>query len=154
MLDKFKSQPKLEMTLYPSTTQSAPPEGESTNPPEMRLSALLRDYGFPAFDRQHEIPLEGSIGKTIPDFYYEDESRDIEIAIYLDGLSKMIHGNEERMNIDHFIRTVLRSEGIHVEEIAATALNDPAMLRLHMKSLANAFKDDVIKTNVERSTFL
>ena len=151
MLEKYKYKPRLDITLDPSTTQSPPPEGESTNTAEMRLSALLRDHGFPAFDRQHEIPLPGSIGKTIPDFYYEDESRDIEIAIYLDGLSKGIHGNEERMKIDHYIRTVLRSKGIHVEEIAASALDDPMMLRLHLKALANAFRDDGIKADVESS---
>jgi hypothetical protein len=69
----------------------------------------------------------------------------VKVAIYLDGLSKGIHGNEERQKIDNLIRTILRSEGWHVEEIASSALDDPEMMKHHLRSLAKALKFDYKK---------
>ena len=74
-----------------------------------------------------------------------DPVSNTKIAIYLDGLSKGIHGNEERQKIDNLIRTILRSEGWHVEEIASSALDDPEMMKHHLKSLAKVMKYDYKK---------
>ena len=123
-----------------------PPIGISTNTAETRLRKLLRDEGFPPFDAQQEIPIPHKTYKrTIPDLIRIDPVFNAKVAIYLDGLSKGIHGNEERQKIDNLIRTILRSEGWHVEEIASSALDDPEMMKHHLRSLAKALKFDYKK---------
>ncbi|HID74130.1 MAG TPA: hypothetical protein EYP43_03670 [Thermoplasmata archaeon] len=86
------------------------------------------------------MPGSNSIRRTIPDFYREDPATDVRVATYLDGLSKDIHGNEERRQVDHYIRAVLQAMGIDVIEIAASALDDPEMLRLHERAIARALR--------------
>ena len=109
----------------------------------MRLSALLKNQGFPQFQKQQQIPLENSaIPYTKPDFFYEDDIQSIRIAIYLDGLSRDIHGNEETRRRDYFIRTSLRSMGVSVIEIPASSLDDPQLMRLHLKEIGLALGED------------
>ena len=141
LLEDLNTKPKKVSSLPPNVPNRPRPKGGSTNTPEMRLSRLLQEHGFPPFDKQHEIKMEGSIKRTVPDFYYEDQRKDIKIAIYLDGLSKNIHGNAERQRTDHFIRSYLRSKGYDVIEIAATDLDDPAILNMHVSSIAKALSN-------------
>jgi hypothetical protein len=140
LLEDLNTKPKKVSSLPPNIINRPGPKGGSTNTPEMRLSRLLQEHGFPPFDKQHVIQMEGSIKRTKPDFYYEDERKDIRIAIYLDGLSKKIHGNAERQRTDHFIRSYLRSKGYNVIEIAATDLDDPAVMNMHVNSLSRALQ--------------
>ena len=139
-LEKFNDSPRLVRSVPPTAQTPTPPSGaSSTNVAEMRLSALLRDKGFPHFKPQQTIPLMYSpIPYTKPDFYYEDSSRDIRVAIYLDGLSKDIHGKMKVRENDHLIRTVLQSMGVRVIEIAATELDDPSRMNLHLKAIGIA----------------
>jgi len=147
LLDELKHEPKKIGSIPPRTGDATPPEGQSTNTPEMRLSAILQSYGFPDFDRQKEIPLPGSLQLTRPDFYYESPDEIIKIAVYLDGLSKNIHGNEERQRIDHLIRAVLGSQMVKVVEIAASDLDDPVILRYHLMTIAQKLnRNDLIRT--------
>jgi len=139
LLQERKTEPKLISTIPPNIVGKKP-EGKSTNPKEMKLAKLLEEHGFPPFDRQKVIPIEGSYQRTKPDFYYEDERKDIKIAIYLDGLSKGIHGNLETKKKDHYIRTYLRANGYDVVEIAATDLDDPALMNMYYHSISNVFK--------------
>jgi hypothetical protein len=140
----------IKGAVIPSITDESQPTGDSTNVPEMRLAKKLKNYGFPAFDPQHEIKLPGSIGLTIPDFYYESSDSSIRVAIYLDGLSKAIHGSEQQQQKDNYIRTVLRSQGVYVEAIPATALDDPMSLRYHLMAIAHALKHKELISKVEK----
>ena len=140
LLRGYTEKPRQVRSVSPTAqTPSATGGGASTNLAEMRLSALLRDNGFPNFQKQKTIPLIYSgIPSTRPDFYYEDLSNNIRIAIYLDGLSKDIHGSPEVRENDHMIRTILRSMGVDVIEIAATELDDPRMMSLHLNAIGIA----------------
>jgi hypothetical protein len=145
LLTEFKKKPKLDHEIPPLTIERAP-VGISTNLAEVRLRKILHDEGFPSFDAQQEIPIPHKIYKrTVPDLMRIDPVSSVKIAIYLDGLSKGIHGNEERQKIDNLIRTILRSEGWHVEEIASSALDDPEMMKFHLRSLAKILKFDYKK---------
>ena len=143
MMTEFAHDPELIDKIPANKPRSEIDLGESTNVPERRLSALLKEHGFPDFTRQKVIKLEGSIPHTKPDFYFKDDERDIEVAIYLDGLSNDIHGKESIRRRDNYIRTALRAKGVHVEPIPVTALDDPALLRLHFKSIARALNRDI-----------
>jgi len=128
------------------TIERTPTTGTSTNLAEIRLRRLLIDEGFPPFDAQQVIPIPHKTYKqTTPDFTRIDLVSGLKIAIYLDGLSKGIHGNEERQKIDSLIRTILRSEGWHVEKIPSSALDDPEMMKHYLRSLAKALKFDYKK---------
>ncbi len=147
-LNNVKHDPKRLDQLPPSTGPQEEVLGQSTNTPEMRLAAILQKNNFPHFERQHEIPLKGSIKRTVPDFYYEDPIKDIKIAIYLDGLSTSIHGNEEQRRIDEYIRVNLDDMGYKVIPISVTTLDDPEILRLKLKKIARALKDKEILERV------
>jgi len=152
LLDELRHDPNKIGSIPPKAGDSTPPEGQSTNTPEMRLSAVLQSYRFPNFDRQKEIPLPGSLQFTRPDFYYESPDGVVKIAIYLDGLSKNIHGNEERQRIDHLIRAVLGSQTVKVVEIAASDLDDPVILRYHLKTIAQKLnKKDIVRDLEDKS---
>jgi ATP-dependent helicase YprA (DUF1998 family) len=140
LLYEYKKKPKLDHRIQPISNERKP-KGDSTNPAEARLRQILIQEGFPPFDAQEEIELPHKTYKrTIPDLIRIDPVSNTKVAIYLDGLSKGIHGNEERQKIDNLIRTILRSEGWHVEEIASSALDDLEILKYHLRSLANALK--------------
>ena len=127
----------------PAITREERPSGHSTNLVESRLRQILLDHGFPPFDAQETIPIPHKKYKnTTPDLLRVDPVTGTKVAIYLDGLSKNIHGNQERQQIDSIIRTILRNQGYHVEEISATSLDDPQLLGYHLKSIANALKFD------------
>src|SRR5690606_34416362 len=67
--------------------------------------------------------------QTTPDFFYEDPKEVTDgICIYLDGLSKHIHGNPQTQAQDTAIRTLLRERDYAVMELPASHLNDPASL--------------------------
>src|SRR4029077_19620292 len=74
--------------------------------------------------------------RTVPDFAYVDD----EVAVYLDGLSKNIHGNVQRQRADAIIRDQLENIGWKVVAIAATHLDDPVLLTSDFKRIARALK--------------
>ena len=77
-----------------------------------------------------------SLGATIPDLFYDDPISGRQLAIFLDGLSKGIHGNKNRQQLDRLIRENLEEEGIDVIEIAASELDDPEAMKRHLKRIS------------------
>lgn len=124
-------------------------EGDQTNIAEMRLSKKLKEYGFPPFEQQKRIELPQANTFSIPDFYYESADRNVKIAIYLDGLSKRIHGDENTYAKDQFIRMLVRSKGIAVVEIPASALDDQTMLDAFLSFIAQILNDKEILAKPE-----
>ena len=137
LLADYISDPSSQHPL-PPLGEEPEPEGTGTNIVEVRLRKMLLDEGFPPFDAQVEIPIPGPIKKSKPDLARVDEATGTKVVIYLDGLSKAIHGNEERQRIDNLIRAVVKSEGYEVIEIAASHLDDPEIMKYHYKSIASA----------------
>jgi len=111
-----------------------------TNPGEAELAALLIRAGFPTPLQQYEIRIGHPTPTTTPDFAYSDSDADLKVAIYLDGLSKGVHGNEKQAQKDTMIRSVLEADGWHVLVIARSELNDQQAMLLHFKRLAHALK--------------
>jgi len=107
---------------------------------EMFLRKISQEHGFHPFQEQEPISLEVLLKRTLPDFYYEDQTRDLRITIYLDCLSKEIQSNEEKMKIEHYIKTILRSRGFHVMEIVSSDLDDSAIQNLHLNTLSDILK--------------
>ena len=114
--------------------------GGPTNPGEAELAALLTRAGFPTPLQQYEIRIGHPTPTTTPDFAYLDSDVDLKVAIYLDGLSKGVHGNEAQAQKDAMIRSVLEGDGWQVLVIARSELNDQQAMLLHFKRLAHALK--------------
>ena len=138
LLVNMKDQPERGEIIPPMVEEEGGTGSSSTNTAEMRLSALLQQYGFPVFEPQKVIPLPGRISQTTPDFYYESPGGDTKVAVYLDGLSRQIHGNVDRQKVDMMIRTLLAHQGYQVIVIPASALDDPIMMKFHLMELAQA----------------
>ena len=63
------------------------------------------------------------------------------MCIYLDGLSRHLHGNPETAERDRAIRSWLRNNSHEVIEIAATDLHDQGAMTQHFRRLANYLGD-------------
>ncbi len=67
------------------------------------------------------------------DHHDDDEG----VCVYLDGLSRHIHGNAETAEQDRLIRSWLRNNGYEVIEIAVSNLNDEGAMVRHFRKLAS-----------------
>lgn len=136
LLTMYDHQPESSHEL-PMKGREPKPIGLTTDTVEARLRQILLDKGFPPFDAQEEIPIpHKKYKRTRPDLLRIDPVTGKKVAIYLDGLSRELHGDPERQKIDMIIRAILRDHGYYVEEMSATSLDDPEMLRLHLRNIA------------------
>ena len=118
----------------PSAEDAAP-----VNDAEVKLRHLLLAAGFDKGIRGEQIRLDRALGTTTPDVIYraENDDPDESVCIYLDGLSKHLHGNRETAEKDREIRTWLRNCGYEVVEIAANELDDEDAMVGHFRRLAS-----------------
>lgn len=148
----------LAHAIPPKQPSQEPSEGSyPVNAAEQRLRALLLAAGFEEGERGRQIKLDSAIGTTTPDVIYraphlEDDEG---IAIYLDGLSAHIHGNQATASKDREIRDWLRGHGWEVIEIAVNQLDDVEAMARHFRRLAGYLGDaerrDAVRT--DRSWF-
>ncbi|MCH9662645.1 MAG: DEAD/DEAH box helicase [Gammaproteobacteria bacterium] len=122
------------------------------NEAEARLLAMFQRAGFTTPHAQYEIDMGRPLGRTIPDFYFADPNDMVEgICIYLDGLSRHIHGNPATRQRDRQLREELRNREYEVIEIPASELDDRTAMGEHFYRLgrllvgrrqAKALQDD------------
>ncbi len=134
-LQDYQGLPRYERALLP-VQESVVSSTQPTNRGEQDLANLLLQAGLPPFEHQHPIDLGRPLGVTTPDLFYEDLGHSTQLAIYLDGLSKGIHGNKRQQQLDRIIRESLEEEGIDVIEIAASDLDDPEAMKRHLKRIS------------------
>lgn len=107
-------------------------DGMPVNEAESRLLALLKQAGFPDPQAQHPINLGKPLGTTTPDFFYEDPNDFFEgVCIYLDGMSKHIHGNKATQQRDRQIREELSNRDYRVIEVPYGDLSDRQAMTGH-----------------------
>ncbi len=125
----------------PPVLPNAPPGQDElpVNDVEMALRTMLLRAGFPEPEWHKEIELGRPLGRTVPDcFFPGDDPADPGICVYLDGLSRHIHGNPATRDRDRDIRETLRSKGYEVFAIAASDLSDQAAMAALFYRLARA----------------
>jgi hypothetical protein len=99
---------------------------QPVNQSESRLYEMLKRAGFPEPIPQKTIELGKPLNTTKPDFFFDDPNEDLEgICIYLDGMSKHLHGNSDTAQRDRTIREELRNSDYEVIEIPVGNLDDP-----------------------------
>jgi hypothetical protein len=137
LLENYQSAPKQERELGPvEVTMASTSAGKPTNRGEDALAEMLIQAGLPEFEHQRRIELGKPFGSTIPDLYYEDPVSGVQLVVYLDGLSKGVHGNMERHQMDRMIRERLEEEGMDVIEIASSDLDDPEAMKRHLRRIS------------------
>jgi hypothetical protein len=78
---------------------------------------------------------------TEPDWVHE-ESR---VAVYLDGMSRGLHGDPKTAQRDQLIRGMLELDGYTVVVVQSRDLNDAQAVRQHLKSIAEAMgRNDLV----------
>lgn len=135
LLQSYLHQPRLEREL-PPVQEAVVSQVRATNYGEEALAELLVQAGLPQFEHQHRIELGTPFGATVPDLFYDDPLSGTQLAVYLDGLSKGIHGNKNQHQLDRMLRERLEEEGINVIEIAASDLDDPEAFKRHLKRIS------------------
>jgi hypothetical protein len=103
----------------------APDAAQPSHPPEFRLRDMLIRAGLGEPEAQKPIAIGQPWGRTVPDFFYPSpDNRHEGICIYLDGLSRHIHGSPETQEKDIQIRERLGEMGYEVVPIPKSALDD------------------------------
>lgn len=136
LLFEWLSTPEFNRELPPVVSLDGEKNSLGTNDGEVSLFNILKREGFPDFEEQKIISIGVPYDRTIPDLYYEDLDDDIRVAVYLDGLSSSIHGNERQIAKDNMIRNQLEDLEVEVINIAVSDLNDPQLLRKFLKKLS------------------
>lgn len=118
---------------------------QPVNNAETKLKHLLEAASFTSgvFQEQirfnQPIMLDHQIGSTTPDVFYEgdpDDEDDRGTCVYLDGMSRGLHGNPKTAAKDHEIRSWLRNNGFNVISIAVNELDDRGAMVQYFKRLA------------------
>ena len=114
-------------------------DAQPVNDAETRLRHLLLAAGFGEGVRGEQIRLDRALGTTTPDVIYRDADHEPDegVCIYLDGLSRHLHGNPATAEKDREIRSWLRNHGYEVIEIAANQLTDENAMVGHFRRLAS-----------------
>jgi SOS-response transcriptional repressor LexA len=148
LLASMSDEPVEGHTLSPQEDASLVMSAATTSAIEDRLEELLNRAGLEGFVGQHEIQIGSPYERTIPDFAYVGEK----VAVYLDGLSKDIHGNEARQRADAIMRSQLEDLDWKVVAIAASHLDDPEILGLDFRRIARALGRSGVADNVSADT--
>ena len=107
--------------------------GNPSNTPEARLLRLLQDHHFPAGAGRKPVSTSAGLS-TEPDWFHEKSK----VAVYLDGISRGLHGDPRTARRDQLIRGMLELDGYTVIVIQARDLDDPQAVRMHLKNIAEA----------------
>lgn len=141
----------------PSAMQQVTPSGDHapTHDAEANLRAMLLRAGFPEARWQHRIELNRALGATVVDAFFEVDDDDMRgVCVYLDGLSRTLHGDPATRERDDAIRTALRAADYDVLSIPASDLFDRGAMAKHFRSLARRILDrpsgDRIRDEAER----
>lgn len=99
------------------------------------LAGMFERAGFGAFVEEHPIDVERPLGRTVPDFYFEDDTGEERVCVYLDGMSGHLHGNPATHQRDRQIRETLRNRHYDVLVIQYSDLFDRVAMQRHFLKL-------------------
>ena len=133
LIESLNRPPEDYRNIVPMFEEESPETGTPSNNPEARLLRLLHDHHFPSGECRKRISTSIGIA-TEPDWVYEPKK----VAIYLDGMSRGLHGDPNVARRDQIIRQALELEGYIVIVVQRRDLDDPQAVRLHLRNIAQA----------------
>ncbi|MEO7699622.1 MAG: DEAD/DEAH box helicase [Opitutus sp.] len=147
----YNERQALQITHPIPAAQPASKVGKAEEPshaPEFRLRDMLVRAGLGEPEAQKPIPIGQPWGRTLPDFFYQPpDDRHEGVCVYLDGLSKHIHGSAETQQRDTQIRERLGELGFEVISIPKSALDDHERMATYLIRIARKL---LTKTEWER----
>jgi hypothetical protein len=133
LMDKLDFDPQAYRDITPVFEEQGQGAGTPSNRPEARLQRLLLDHHFPPGECRKEV--RTSIGlSTFPDWLHAESK----VAVYLDGMSRSLHGDPKQAQKDQMIRQALEMDDYRVIVIQSRDLDDPQAVRQHLKNIAEA----------------
>ncbi|MFH1737955.1 MAG: helicase-related protein [bacterium] len=138
LLTTLDHKPDRYRKIEQSFDESKDTEGSPSNPPEARLVKILVDHHFPAGHCRKSV--KTSVGMTTaPDWLFVDPTNpEIRVAVYLDGMSRHLHGDPKQAKKDEILRQAIELDGYKVIIIQSKDLDDPEAMRHHLKNIAQA----------------
>ncbi|MBM3501417.1 MAG: DUF1998 domain-containing protein, partial [Armatimonadetes bacterium] len=123
---------KATHAIPPSFVEQSVDTDAADSKAEEWFTALLKTKSFPLYDAaQYQVSLSGG-SHTIADFAFTTAK----VLVFIDGLSKPIHGNPEQQRKDKVARAKARAQGWSVVESSAQALKDKTMAAALLDELA------------------
>lgn len=126
-------QPQAYRDIVPVFEEEKPGGGTPSNQPEARLQSILQNHHFPAGECRKKITTSAGLS-TEPDWFHEPTK----VAVYLDGMSRGLHGDPKTAQRDQLIRGTLELDGYTVIVVQSRDLNDPQAVRQHLRNIAQA----------------
>ncbi len=144
----------VKLDSLPQSYRDIPPVFEEpitdaigpSNQPEALLLRMLMDHHFPPGKCRERILISDNMYET-PDWVFLDETNlDIKVAVYLDGMSRNLHGDPKTMKKDNLRRQLMELEGYKVIIVQSRDLSDPEAMRLHLTKIAQAIgREDLMQ---------
>jgi hypothetical protein len=133
LMDDLDHDPQAYRDITPVFEEQGQGAGTPSNPPEARLQRLLLDHHFPPGECRKKVITTAGLS-TEPDWLYEPKK----VAVYLDGMSRGLHGDPNTARRDQLIRQTLELDDYKVIVVRSRDLNDPEAVRQHLKNIAEA----------------
>ena len=141
LMDKLNFEPEGYRDIVPVFEEEKPGEGKPSNPPEAVLVKLLKEHHFPEGKCREQIKTTLGISTT-PDWLHLPTK----VAVYLDGMSRGLHGDPKVAQKDRILRDAIEFDGYKVIVVQSRELNDPQAVRLHLRNIAQAMgQGDLVK---------
>ena len=125
--------PQAYRDIPPHFEEESAGQGTPSNTAEARLERILLDHHFPTGACRKRIVLSTGM-PTIPDWLHEPSKT----TVYLDGMSRSLHGDPHTAQRDQLIRQMLELDHYKVIVVQARDLDDPEAMRRHLKNIATA----------------
>ena len=106
LMDKLNFVPEAYRDIVPVFEEEKPGDRNPSNPPEAVLVRLLREHHFPEGDCRKRITTSIGIATT-PDWVHEPTK----VAVYVDGMSRGLHGDPNVAKKDHILREAIEMDG-------------------------------------------
>lgn len=143
LMEKLNFEPHGYRDIVPVFEEETPQGGTPSNTPEARLVRLLEDHHFPAGECRKRVTTSAGLA-TSPDWLYEP----MKVAVYLDGMSKALHGDPKTAQRDQLIRGMMELDGYTVIVVQSRDLYDAQAVRQHLRNIAQAIgKADLVAEN-------
>jgi hypothetical protein len=104
---------------------------------ELTFAEVCRKRNFPVPpEAQFRVNLSGA-EVTIADWAYPDHK----VLVFIDGMSRQIHGNPDQQRKDKLKRAKAKAAGFRVLELTAEELSDDEMLAFKLEELGGWLED-------------
>lgn len=125
-------QPEKKVDVPPVLAEGRVEADTTDSDKEVDFVDILRRRGFPLPTASQFVVDLGGGSSTIADWAYPEQ----QVLIFVDGMSKGIHGNQEQQRKDRLARAKAKVKGFQVLEITAQALSDETVMDGRLEELA------------------